>query len=158
AEEAARAAERTRALLASALELRAHLEDGAVILELENVARGHDVPTGIAMLRELGVDAIWIDAHGARSAPERLLELGDRPMRGDRPVALPTDADHIEHRRLAAGEIRTLRLIPPPDAVALELTVVARAIRPDALDALGLASRAAEVPLHHLAELRLELP
>lgn len=152
-EDAAIAAERTRVLLASALDLRAHeADDGAIVIEVENIARGHDVPTGIAMLRDLGVDAVWIDERGDRSATERVLDLADRPMRGDLPVALPTDADRIEHHRLAPGEIRTLRLLPPPGATALHLTLVARAIRPDALQALSLESLTPQLPLHLLGD------
>lgn len=159
-DEAARAAERTRALLASALALRARVAaDGdtvAIEIEIENVARGHDVPTGVSMLRDLAVEATHLDAHGAPlAAPERVLELADRPMRGELPVALPTDADRIEVRRLAPGEIRTAHLAPPPGTASTELRVVARAIRRDALDALGL--EALETPTHVLAEARVDL-
>jgi hypothetical protein len=43
-------------------------------------------------------------------------------------------------------------LVPPIRAV---VTLRARAVRPEVLDALGLAGRAAEVPTHEVAVVRL---
>jgi hypothetical protein len=155
--DAALAAARTRELLASALVLRAALEPGSMLaVEIENVARGHDVPTGIASLRDIVVEATWVDREGARDVV-RAIELGDRPMRGDEPVALPTDADRLERRRLAPGEIRRATLAIPGDAVAVDVVLLARAFRGEVLDALDLAALAREVPTHTLATETLAL-
>jgi hypothetical protein len=121
-----------RALLASALELR--IVDGSV--ELENVGAGHAVPTGVAFLRDVWVDVDLTHADGTTETLARAIELGDRPMRGTTPVPLPTDADHVEERRLAPFEIRRVALAP--DVVHVEATLRVRPMRADALDALGI--------------------
>lgn len=158
-EAAARAAERTLALLRAALALRASeaaRTDGTrvVRVELENVARGHDVPTGIAMLRDVAVEVRW---GGLDAPPARVLELGDRMMRGDTEVDLPTDADRVEHRRLAPDEVRTIELPIPRGATGVELVLVARAFREGTLEALGLAHRRSDVPIHRVAVVALDL-
>jgi hypothetical protein len=148
AADAERAAERARALLDAALDLRARVEGRSIALELENTARGHDVPTGIASMREIGVDVEWIDASGARTVV-RALDVGDRPTRAGVEVPLPTDADHVEARSLHAGEVRMAVLSAPRGAVAADVVLRARAFRADALEALGIDG--GEVPTLELS-------
>lgn len=112
-------------------------------LELENVGAGHAVPTGVAFLRDVWVDLDVVHADGTTEHLARVLELGDRPMRGTEPVALPTDADHVEERRLAPFEIR--RVTIAADVVSATATLHARAYRQDALDALGLPADATPI-------------
>lgn len=123
--------------LAAALELR--FVDHA--LELENVGAGHAVPTGVAFLRDVWVDLDVTHADGTVEHLPRVIELGDRPMRGAAPVALPTEADRIEERRLAPFEVR--RVAIAADAVTASATLHARAYRQDALDALEISPLAA---------------
>lgn len=141
--ERAAASEASRALVASALELR--FVDGA--LELENVGAAHAVPTGVAFLRDLWVDLQVTHADGSVETLPRVITLGDRPMRGTTPVALPTDADRIEAHRLAPFEIARVALAP--DVVSATAHLRARAIREDALAALDLA--ASDVPVLEVA-------
>lgn len=142
--EAARAAERTRAMLAAALELRVEPWASGVRVVVTNVGAAHAVPTGATFLRDL-----WVDVEqGGVVVASRVIVLGDQPMRGDVPVPLLTDADRVEHASLAPGDARELTL-----AMRGPLTVVlrGRAIRPAVLDAIGLAHRSGEVPTHEIA-------
>jgi hypothetical protein len=144
-DEARVAAERTRALLASALSLELTLVEGGVEVTLTNVGAGHAVPTGAAALRDLWVD-LELDGEVIAS---RVIELGDRPMAGDRVVALLTDADRIERNVLDAGTSRRVRvplLDVPPHAVVAKLR--GRAIRDAVLARLGVDGR--DVPTHEI--------
>jgi hypothetical protein len=126
------ALEASRALLASSLELR--FTDGA--LELENVGAAHAVPTGVAFLRDVWVDLELTHADGRTKARARVIELGDRPMRADAPVALPTDADRIESRHLLPFEVR--RVVLDTDVIHAHAVLRFRGVRADALEALGI--------------------
>lgn len=148
-DEAARgeAAEASRALVASALELR--FVDGA--LELENVGAAHAVPTGVTFFRDLWVDLVVTHADGSTETLARVITLGDRPMRGTTPVALPTDADHVEENRLAPFEVRRVALAP--DVVHAEATLRMQPFRADALEALGIdATRAPAIEVTRVAQ------
>ncbi|MBX3274435.1 MAG: hypothetical protein KF729_29490 [Sandaracinaceae bacterium] len=146
-EEAAAAAERTRALLAEALSLEVERDAGGVRVTLANVGAGHSVPTGAAFLRDLWVD---VEVDGVVVAA-RVLVLGDVPMRGDTPVPLLTRADRVEVGSLPAGASRAARVaIEGP----LEVVLRGRAVRDDVLAALGLEARAAEVPTHEIHRVR----
>ena len=123
--------EAAAALMASALELR--FASGA--LELENVGAAHAVPTGVAFLRDVWVDLDVTHADGTIEHRARVIELGDRPMRGVVAVALPTDADAIDERRLQPFEVRRVPL--PGGTIAARATLHVRAFREDALVALG---------------------
>lgn len=128
----AEAAEASRALVSAALELR--FVDGT--LELENVGAAHAVPTGVTFFRDLWVDLVVTHADGRVERLARVITLGDRPMRGTAPVALPTDADHVEENRLAPFEIRRVALAP--DVTHAEATLRMQPFRTDALEALGI--------------------
>lgn len=141
--EQARAREDSRALLDDALELRVVREGDAVVVELENVGAGHAVPTGVAFLRDVWVDVVLENEDGSTEVIERVIELGDLPMRGETRVALPTDADHIEQRRLRPFEVRRARVDAPMMRATARLRF--RAIREDALAALEVPSR--DVPV-----------
>jgi hypothetical protein len=134
--ERAQSREDSRALLDDALELRVSREGEAVVVELENVGASHAVPTGVAFLRDVWVDVELEHADGSIEVRERVIELGDLPMRGEVRVALPTDADHIEERRLYPFEVRRVQL----DVAATRATARLRfrALREDALVALEL--------------------
>jgi len=109
---------------------------------LENAGAGHHVPTGISFLRDIWVDVRVTDATGATVDRPRVIELGARSMRGDDAVVLPTDADRIEHRSLALGDHVAAPLDLPPDLVPpleLELSLRARRVRREILEALGIA-------------------
>ncbi len=120
------------ASLDTALELR--FVAGA--LELENVGAAHSVPTGVAFFRDVWVDLEVTHADGTHETLPRVIELGDRPMRGAEPVALPTDADRVEENRLAPFEIRRVAL--DPSVVSATATLHARSYRASVLTALAL--------------------
>ena len=89
------------------------------------------------------------------SALWRVQELGARMTRGGAPVALLTEADHLEERGLAPGETRELVLPPPGEArppLRLRVRLRARAIRGETLEALGLGARGGEVPELEIGE------
>src|SRR5690606_34641026 len=94
-ERAPQAAAETRALLAAALALRVERTATGVDVIVTNRGAGHAVPTGATFLRDLWVD---VEIDGERHA--RVITLGDRPMRGDSPVALLTRADRVERGSL----------------------------------------------------------
>jgi hypothetical protein len=84
--------------------------------------------------------------------------LGSRPTLKGAPVPLITEADAVVSNVLAAGATHTVHVEPPPSLappVRAIVTLRARAVRADALDALGLASLAAEVPTHEVAEVQV---
>lgn len=145
-EEAEVAAERTRTMLAEALELRVERGDGWVEVVVENAGAGHGVPTGATFLRDL-----WVDVEVDGERHERVIVLGDQPMAGDTPVPLLTRADHVEPGSLPAGEERRVRF-DTDGLVTAEL--FGRAIRPEVLEAIGRADLEAQVPTHaiHRAE------
>lgn len=144
---AAAAAERTRALLAEALELRVEPDDGGVRVTVANVGAGHSVPTGATFLRDLWVDVEPLDG----PVVARVIELGDQPMRGDAPVALLTRADRVEAGSLAAGDTRSVRVaVDGPVRVVLR----GRAVRDAVLAALERTDLRDEIPTHtiHVVE------
>lgn len=143
--EAAAAAERTRALLASALTLEVARAEGGVEIALSNTGAGHAVPTGATFLRDLWVDVV-ID--GVPSA--RVIELGDQPMHGERAVALLTHAERVERGSLDAGAERRVFLTASPSA-SVTATLRGRAVRDSVLAALDLEARASEIPTHEIA-------
>ncbi len=146
----ARAREDTRALMEEALALDARLEEGEVVVTLENLGTGHAVPTGAAFLRDL-----WVDV-SAGPWEARALELGSLPTRDGEPVALLTDADTVTNRSLASGEVREARVPLPADASGeVVVTLNLRAIRWEVLDALGLGARREESPTIELTRIVL---
>lgn len=146
-DEAEQAAERTRALLASALALRIQPVDGGVEVVVENVGAGHAVPTGATFLRDLWVDLE--DADGAIVA-SRVLRLGDQPMAGDTPVALLTRADRVEVGSLPAGESRRV-FVPVSVDVGVTAHLRGRAVRDEVLAALSLTDLRPQIPTHSIA-------
>jgi hypothetical protein len=88
------------------------------------------------------VDLEITHADGSVEQRARVIELGDRPMHGTEAVALPTDADHVDERRLQPFEIRRVALAA--DVVHARATLSFRAVRGDALEALGVPDT--EVP------------
>jgi len=159
-EEAAQAAERSRALLERALDLEITPRDGGWEVAVTNVGAGHDVPTGVAMLWAMWVELVAADATGSvvwRSGEresDSLLRLADQPLGTHGPVALPTEATDVVRHRLAAGERRAVFIEGVPRAVTLEAVLWARAVRVSLLEALGLQDLAPAVPLHEVGRVR----
>lgn len=142
-EAAARAAERTRALLADALALEVAPEAGGVRITVANVGAGHSVPTGATFLRDLWVD---VEVDG-RVVASRVIVLGDQPMHGDTPVPLVWRADRVEGGSLEAGGERAVRVaVEGP----VEVVLRGRAVRTAVLEALALDALAAEIPTHEI--------
>jgi hypothetical protein len=142
-EEAAVAAEETRALLAAALSLEAARVDGGVEVVVTNVGAGHGVPTGATFLRDLWVD---LEMEGVVVA-SRVVVIGDQPMRDGVPVALPTEADSIEHHALAPGaEARAII-----EGAATEAVLRGSAVKREVLSALDLDELADRIPTHEIA-------
>jgi hypothetical protein len=139
-EEAARAAEETRLLLASALSLSIEPTSDSIVVVLRNVGAGHSVPTGATFLRD-----IWVDVEVGGAISERVIVLGDQPMREAEPVPLLPQADRVIAGSLEAGGERRVEISAPANA-SVTATLRARAIRANVLSALGLESRAGEVP------------
>ena len=121
---------------------------------------GHAVPTGAAFLRRIWVDVELTDANAAALLLPAVLELGARATRAGAEVPLLTDADAVVSRALAPGEARTVRVTLPTGAPWLRARAVlrARAISGDALAALGLGGRAAEVPVLEVTAKDVTLP
>ena len=115
----------------------------SVTVTVANVGAGHSVPTGATFLRELWVD---VELDGAVIA-ERVLELGDQPMHGERPVALLTQADHVTGGSLEAGGSRSV-FVPAEGPV--EVVLRGRAIRGAVLDALDLRALEPQIPTHEV--------
>lgn len=163
--EALAAAAATRQLLAAALWLHvtavplAGGEGAAFEVTLAHQVAGHDVPTGLGMVRDIHVEVVIEDAAGqvVTSVSPPSLALGDQPVdaSGD-PVALPTDAVDVVHRRLHPGEVRAARVAysGPVGVFHARATLVARAVRAEVITALQLEDVAAEIPTHvvHTAE------
>ncbi len=156
----AQAAKDTAALLASALILDATSSaDRGVDVTLTNDA-GHAVPTGVAFLRRIWVDAVFADASGRQVTTGAVLTLGAVPTKAGAPVALITDADAVAPNVLAPATTMSVHVPPPAEMAAPVSALVrlhARAIDPDTLAALGLAARADEVPTHNLGSARVAL-
>ncbi len=141
-QEAAAAAERTRALLAAALELRVEPVDGGAEVIVTNVGAGHNVPTGATFLRDL-----WVDVDVDGELQRRVIVLGDQPMLGETPVALLTEADHVVGGSLPPGEER--RVFIAADGT-VEAFLRGRAVRDDVLTALRIEDLAGEIPTHEI--------
>lgn len=144
-ERALGSAAETRTLLAAALALRVERTRNGVDVVVTNRGAGHAVPTGATFLRDIWVD---VEIDGVRHA--RVITLGDRPMRGDRPVALLTQADRVERASLDPGAERRVSLAAAPGARVVA-TLYGRAIRDEVLAALGIEALAAEIPTHTIA-------
>lgn len=97
-----------RSLFAARVTLEVIGEGDALIVRLSNVGMGHALPTGVTFLRELRVELTVRDASGERT--EVVMVLGDRSMRGEEEVTLPTDADRVERRRVDPGEASEVRV------------------------------------------------
>lgn len=153
--DAARASERTRALLQEALELELTVADGRAVVSLANVGAAHGVPTGVAFLRDIWVDVTVIDASGAALWHEpRVLELGSRVRDGELDVALIVHADRVESRALAPGERREVVVELPrslPGSSEVEVRLRAVAIRKEVLEALELEGLMEQMPRHEVA-------
>lgn len=145
-DDAARAATASTALWAKGLALSAQANGDVLEVRLENAGAGHAVPTGATHLRDVWVDVEGLDANGRAFVVSRVLELGAKLTRDGVEVALVTDADTVTSRSLAPGEARTVRVELPAGAHAVRAVLWARAVRPAALEALGLSARASEVP------------
>ncbi len=164
--EASAAASATRELLAAALQLDARAvpaesgEGAAFEVSLAHGAAGHAVPTGLGMVRDIHVEVTVTDATGDPLLEESpsSLRLGDQPVdAAGAPVALPTQAHKVEHRRLQPGEVRRVRVAvagPGSGPFSLQARLLARAVRPDVIAALELEAVAWEIPTHlvHTAE------
>lgn len=138
-------AEDLRTLFEGRVELTARDEDGAAVVRLANVAMGHALPTGVTFLRELRLEATIEDQAGA-TRTETLLVLGDRAMSGEVEVALPTEADRIERRRIDPGAAEEVRVPWRAGDVRVEVRLVFAAYRTAVLGALALdAALAPEV-------------
>jgi hypothetical protein len=145
--------EQARALLASAVALSLEPGDapGEVVVVLENRALGHAVPTGAAFLRDLFVDVVVTREDGTTETLSRVAELGTELLAHGVPVSLVTDADEARARALRPDETRRIAVLVGEGALAVEAVFSVRAVRYDALDALGLASRRSEVPTLEVA-------
>jgi len=156
----ARAAKASAELLSSALVLDAVESAGhGIDVTLTNDA-GHAVPTGVAFLRRIWIDATYTDASGKTSTTGDVLRLGAVPTKNGVPVALITDADAVNPNTLAPGASTTVHVAAPtgmPAPVSVTVRLHARAIDPDALAALGLSDRADEVPTHDLGSVEVKL-
>ncbi len=146
--EATRAAERSRALLASALTIDAHAAGDGVDVSVSTGLAGHAIPTGASFLRRIWIDVDFHGASGVVVTAPGVLELGARATRGGVAVALVTDADAVERRALEPGESRSFHVAAPISGFTQAVVRLrARAITEEALAALGLTDRAGEVPV-----------
>jgi hypothetical protein len=144
---------RTLALLQSALSLTAVARRGGYDVTLTNHA-AHAVPTGIAFLRGVWVDATLTGADGTQTTLSSLIELGAQPTASGAPVPLVTMADSVVDQALPSGSSKTFHVDAPSTLtlpVRAVFTLRARAIRADVLDALGLDAMESEVPTHDVA-------
>lgn len=125
----------TRDLLARALSLEvAPAGDDAWVIVVTAGDTGHSVPTGVGWLRDL-----WVEADG-----ERVLQIGDQPLRDGSPTPLLTDADTLRRGALAPGA--SVRVVVRGDAPTVRL--LGRAVRPEVEEALGLDL---DLPVHVIA-------
>jgi Cytochrome c554 and c-prime len=155
------AAGRTLGLLRLGLRLRATRAPvgSGIEVSLTNQA-GHSVPTGATSLRSLWVDVAFTAADGTSASPSRAIALGSQPTLDGSPVALITEADAVEPHELAPGATMTVNVAPPsslPQPAWAVVTLEARAIRAEVLDALGLTALSSEVPTHEVAVVRVAL-
>jgi hypothetical protein len=158
ADVASAAAEETLTLLRSGLVLTAVRSGKALVVTLENNA-GHAVPTGVAFLRSVWVDVVFTGADGSASIAPSVISLGSQPMRDGAPVALITEADAVVPQVLAPGAMTSVKVATPESfasPVSAVVTLRARAVREEVLDALGLAEVGAEVPTHEVAVVNVE--
>jgi hypothetical protein len=152
------AAARTLTLLKSGLGLSAAGSGSGVDITLSNSA-GHAVPTGVAFVRSFWVDVVFTGHDGESVTVADVISLGAQPTRDGAAVALITEADAVADRVLAPGATLSVHvetpasLKPPSRAVA---TLRARAVRPEVLEALGLADLGAEVPTHQVASVTVD--
>ncbi len=151
-------------LLAQALSLEAWAEGGALRVRLTNVGAGHAVPTGATLFREVWVAVEALDAsggvaltRGVGSPLDAPLRLGATLTHEGVPVLLPTQADAVELGVLAPREAREAAVVLPLAAASARVRLLARAVRPEVLEALVLGARAEEVPLLVARELVLPL-
>ena len=139
-EEAARAAEDARALLASALSLEVEHAGEAIEIVVRNVGAAHGVPTGATFLRDL-----WVDVEvGEVVTAHRILRIGDQPTHMGVPVALLTRADAVAVASLPPGGAARARVAQAHGVAILR----ARAVRHEVLDDLGVPELAREIPTH----------
>jgi hypothetical protein len=138
-----------RSLFAGRVTLEVHDEGDALVVRVSNVGMGHALPTGVTFLRELRVELTVTDARGERT--EVVMVLGDRSMRGDEEVALPTDADRVERRRVDPGETREAR-VGIEGVLAASARLVFAAYRPALMAELGLPDAPEVVVLETVLE------
>lgn len=124
-----------RSLFAGRVTLEVIDDGDALIVRLSNVGMGHALPTGVTFLRELRVELTFGEVGGEHT--EVVMVLGDRSMRGDEEVALPTDADRIERRRVDPGESIEVR-IAARGVEHAEARLIFGAYRAGVTDALSL--------------------
>jgi hypothetical protein len=153
------AASRTLMLLRMGLALGATTSgDGQALDVTVTNQAGHAIPTGATYLRGVWVDVDLTGADGAASPVPSVITLDSQPMLEGQPVALLTQADSVDSSELAAGGTISVR-VPYPAGLTSPVTAVvtlrARAVRADVLDALGLGDSGAEVPTHEVAVVRV---
>ena len=107
----------------------------------------------MSFLRDLWLDVEVVDHKGNLDQLERVVELSPLLLSGERPVALPTQADQLIDRGLDPGQSRTVEVtIDNPAQVSAHLRF--RAIREQALVELNLADRHSQVPILTVATAR----
>jgi hypothetical protein len=154
---ASAAAEATLALFRSGLVLTVGRSGDGLSVTLTNSA-GHAVPTGVAFVRSVWVDVAFANAESKTASVHSVLTLGAQPTHDGAPVALVTEADAVSDHVLEPGASRTVEVAPPAalaPPVSAVVTLRARAVREEVLDALGLAALGAEVPTHEVAVVNL---
>jgi Cytochrome c554 and c-prime len=154
-DQAASAAAETLALLEAGLGLTATRGRSGSELDVTLANRaGHAVPTGVTFVRSLWVDVEFTGNDGRTLTMTNVIALGSQPTRKGVPVALLTEADAVTAHELAPGLTTSARVIVPDSLVApveAVATLRGRAVRPEVLDALGLAGMSGEVPTHEVA-------
>lgn len=147
------------ALVGDALTLEVARDGDELEISLTNVGAGHAVPTGVALLRSIGVGVLVTDGSAAPllslgmpqgdARPEGPLELGSLLTEAGQPVADPTRAEHVLSRALAPRERRSVRVTLPPSALprTARVALYARAYTSELLEALELPPRAAPLVL-----------
>ena len=156
------AAQRTRTLLATAIDLEVvPLPATGFTVRVTNDGAGHAVPTGVALLRELWVEltlhdadgetlATWghLDADTLPTGAPSPLDFGDLALDATgAPVDDPTAAVELDRRALAPGETREAEIGAPPGA-RLVARLRGRTARARTMIALGLEDRLDELPIH----------
>lgn len=147
------------ALLGDALTLEVERDGDALEIALTNVGAGHAVPTGVALLRSIGVGVVVSDGSAepllslgmpeGEHRPEGPLELGSLLFSGEQPVVDPTQADRVLSRALGPFERRSVRVPLPPSASprTARVSLYARAYSGALLSELGLRASAAPLVL-----------